>query len=76
VARRFGYKEEWLTTGEIEAPGRMPAARGIAAGVTLALVAVAIANEGDRRLMYFGDHSWTASSSPPSYRPRRHASGS
>jgi signal transduction histidine kinase len=52
---RFGYKEEWLTTGEDwKLRGAFLRREELPQGVTLALVAVAIATEGDRRLYVVG----------------------
>jgi signal transduction histidine kinase len=52
---RFGYKEDWLTTGEDWKPrGAFLRREELPQGVTLALVAVAVATEGDRRLYVVG----------------------
>jgi len=52
---RFGYKEEWLTTGEDwKLRGAFLRREELPLGVTLALVAVGTATEGDRKLYVAG----------------------
>jgi signal transduction histidine kinase len=52
---RFGYKEEWLTTGEDwKLRGAFLRREELPQGVTLALVAVGTATEGDRKLYVAG----------------------
>jgi two-component system nitrogen regulation sensor histidine kinase NtrY len=52
---RFGYKEEWLTTGEDwKHRGAFLRREELPRGVTLALVAVGTATEGDRKLYVVG----------------------
>ena len=52
---RFGYKEEWLTTGEDwKLRGAFLRREELPQGVTLALVAVGTATEGDRKLYVVG----------------------
>ncbi len=52
---RFGYKEDWLTTGEDwKRRGAFLRREELPQGVTLAMVAVGTAAEGDRRLYVVG----------------------
>ncbi|MCX6632107.1 MAG: ATP-binding protein [Candidatus Solibacter sp.] len=52
---RFGYKEEWLTAGEDwKLRGAFLRREELPQGVTLALVAVGTATEGDRKLYVVG----------------------
>ena len=52
---RFGYKDEWLTTGEDwKLRGAFLRREELPQGVTLALVAVGTATEGDRKLYVVG----------------------
>src|SRR5664279_106341 len=52
---RFGYKEDWLTTGEDwNQRGAFLRREELPQGVTLALVAVGTATEGDRKLYIVG----------------------
>jgi signal transduction histidine kinase len=52
---RFGYKEEWLTSGEDwKQRGAFLRREELPVGVTLALMAVATAAEGDRKLYVVG----------------------
>ena len=52
---RFGYKEEWLTSGEDwKQRGAFLRREELPQGVTLALVAVGTAAEGDRKLYVVG----------------------
>ncbi|MEO8596203.1 MAG: ATP-binding protein [Candidatus Solibacter sp.] len=52
---RFGYKEDWLTTGEDwQARGAFLRREELPDGMTLALTAVSTASEGDRRLYVVG----------------------
>jgi two-component system, NtrC family, nitrogen regulation sensor histidine kinase NtrY len=52
---RFGYKEEWLTTGEDwKLRGAFLRREELVKGVTLALVAVGTATDGDRKLYVAG----------------------
>jgi signal transduction histidine kinase len=52
---RFGYKEEWLTSGEDwKQRGAFLRREELPAGVTLALMAVGTAAEGDRKLYVVG----------------------
>src|SRR6476646_2821720 len=54
-AARFGYKESWLTTGENwKQRGAFLRREELPQGVTLALVAVGTAVEGDRKLYVVG----------------------
>jgi signal transduction histidine kinase len=52
---RFGYKEDWLTTGEdCQARGAFLRREQLPQGVTLAMVAVGTATEVDRKLYVVG----------------------
>src|SRR5215468_10851649 len=66
---RFGYKEEWLASGDWKQRGAFLRVEELRDGMTLALVAVGSASAGDRKLFVVGgeqmDRSFVATLVPP-----------